>query len=76
MFTDGLVEHRCRDMDTIIDHTARMLVAGNHSPLPDLLQRIAQENMVEVRGDDVVLLAIRLAKTGPLRYPPPGQIIP
>ncbi len=76
MFTDGLVEHRSRDMDTIIDRTARMLVAGNHRPLPDLLQRIAQENMVEVRGDDVVLLAIRLAKTGPLRYPPPGQIIP
>src|SRR5699024_604849 len=69
-------EPRRRVMDTIIDSTARMLVAGTHSPLQDLLQRIAQENMVEVRGDDVVLLAIRLANTGPLRYPPPGQVIP
>lgn len=66
MFTDGLIEHRHGDMDVALAHTASMLGSGRHEPLPELLRSIAATNVGEERGDDVVLLAVRLAETAPL----------
>lgn len=60
MFTDGLVERRTQDMETTVARTARMLAAGIHSPLPELLRWIVEENVAEAREDDVALLAVRL----------------
>ncbi|WP_083903540.1 SpoIIE family protein phosphatase [Nocardiopsis alkaliphila] len=65
MFTDGLVEHRDQDMDTFLAHTEHMLSAGRDRPLTELLRWIIEENVSEVREDDVALLAVRLKDEDP-----------
>jgi len=62
LFTDGLVEKRGQDMDTAIDQTARLLANGVDTPLPTLLREIAEANAADASEDDVVLLAVRLAR--------------
>lgn len=64
MFTDGLVEHRGLEMDVFIARTKRVLAAGSDSPLPELLRRIVEENVVGTGEDDIALLAVRLAGPG------------
>ncbi|WP_285733540.1 SpoIIE family protein phosphatase [Nocardiopsis sp. ATB16-24] len=66
LFTDGLVEHRGHDLDTVTDRVARMLGAGTRRPLPELLGAIADEVAGEAHDDDVVLLAVRLSADAPV----------
>lgn len=66
LFTDGLVEHRGHDLDTVTDRVARMLGAGTRRPLPELLGAIADEVAGEAHDDDVVLLAVRLSDDTPV----------
>lgn len=65
-FTDGLVEHRDHDLDTVTARVARMLGAGVRRPLPALLGAIADEVAGEAHDDDVVLLAVRLSADTPV----------
>ncbi|GHD30097.1 PP2C family protein-serine/threonine phosphatase [Nocardiopsis kunsanensis] len=62
LFTDGLVEKRGQDMEVAVDRTARLLANGVDTPLPTLLQEITEANAADTSEDDVVLLAIRLAR--------------
>lgn len=62
IFTDGLVEKRGQDMDVAIDRTARLLANGVDTPLPTLLREITEANTADASEDDVVLLAVRLAR--------------
>ncbi|PDP87078.1 protein serine phosphatase [Glycomyces fuscus] len=60
LFTDGLVEQRDHDLDTVVARAARLLAAGAREPLPDLLGAITDEVAGDAHDDDVVLLAVRL----------------
>ncbi|MFC1408498.1 PP2C family protein-serine/threonine phosphatase [Streptacidiphilus sp. N1-12] len=60
LYTDGLIERAGHDLDTAIDHTAALLAAGASTPLPALLEEIADQVADEHAGDDTVLLALRI----------------
>jgi serine phosphatase RsbU (regulator of sigma subunit) len=65
LYTDGLVERRVQDVETVIRQTAaRLSDAPGGQPLPDLLGEIL-DSVACTTPDDIALLAVRIAETGP-----------
>ncbi|MHA6757375.1 GAF domain-containing SpoIIE family protein phosphatase [Streptacidiphilus sp. PAMC 29251] len=60
LYTDGLIERAGHDLDAAIDHTAALLAAGARTPLPALLEHLADQVADQRAGDDTVLLALRI----------------
>ncbi|WP_327288354.1 SpoIIE family protein phosphatase [Streptomyces sp. NBC_01198] len=60
LYTDGLIERPGSDLDSAIDHAAALLAAGATAPLPDLLERLADQVACAHADDDTVLLALRI----------------
>jgi GAF domain-containing protein len=60
LYTDGLIERAGNDLDAAIDHTASLLSAGTSTPLPALIERLANEVADDQASDDTVLLALRI----------------
>ncbi len=60
-YTDGLVEHRGRDLDAGLQAVHSILAAaGPEVTLPDLCERLTASVAAEASDDDVCLLAARL----------------
>ncbi|MFC1435684.1 SpoIIE family protein phosphatase [Streptacidiphilus sp. N1-3] len=72
LYTDGLVERRGHDLNLAITRTGDLLAeAGRHTPLPDLLEHLADQVPGHPADDDIVLLALRIPHPGdPVR---PGR---
>ncbi|MEU3497002.1 SpoIIE family protein phosphatase [Kitasatospora cineracea] len=66
LYTDGLVEHRGRDLEQGIDRAAELLArtVADHTPLPQALDLLADTLAGPDHGDDVVLLALRVTDQG------------
>lgn len=68
LYTDGLVEHRGTDLDDTIDEAGRTLTAHPHTPLPALLEVLADRVGGPDPQDDIAMLALRvphLSKAAP-----------
>ncbi|MET7745083.1 SpoIIE family protein phosphatase [Streptomyces sp. NPDC005385] len=65
LYTDGLVEHPRRDLAQLTAHAARLLTdaAGAGTPLPQLLNQLADTLAGPEHNDDIVLLALRITAT-------------
>jgi hypothetical protein len=64
LYTDGLVEHRGKDIDAAIDRAAAILAVPAGLPLPDLLIQLIGE-VAGPADDDVVMLAVRIPPACP-----------
>ncbi|MER5885870.1 SpoIIE family protein phosphatase [Streptomyces sp. NPDC001941] len=66
MYTDGLVEKPARGLEETTAHAARLLgrEADEHTPLPRLLDLLADTLAGREHTDDVVLLALRVVTPG------------
>ncbi len=63
LYTDGLVEHRTRDIDAAIGHAAALLAAApSGQPLPDLLGQLL-DSVAGTAPDDISLLAVRVPRS-------------
>ncbi|HEY2278617.1 MAG TPA: SpoIIE family protein phosphatase [Streptosporangiaceae bacterium] len=61
LYTDGLIEHRGRNLDDAIDRAAAILSAGSaDQPLPDLVRQLTNEIASPRADDDLALLAVRI----------------
>ncbi len=62
LYTDGLVEHRGRDLEQGIDRAAALLAraVADRTPLPQALDLLADTLAGPDHDDDVVLLALRV----------------
>ncbi|MFJ9622906.1 PP2C family protein-serine/threonine phosphatase [Streptomyces sp. NPDC101181] len=62
LYTDGLVEHRGRDSDVLVKEAAGHLTraVAEHTPLPRLLDVLADSLGGRERADDLALLAVRV----------------
>ncbi|MEU6122588.1 GAF domain-containing SpoIIE family protein phosphatase [Streptomyces sp. NPDC047123] len=65
LYTDGLVEHHGHDVDQATGEAARLLAraTAETTPLPQLLDLLADTLAGHEHGDDVVLLAVRVKDT-------------
>ncbi|WP_107451550.1 SpoIIE family protein phosphatase [Actinacidiphila rubida] len=60
LYTDGLVEHRGTDLDHGIDEAGRALAEHTHTPLPALLEVLADHVGGPDPRDDIAMLALRV----------------
>ncbi|MFE9425863.1 SpoIIE family protein phosphatase [Kitasatospora sp. NPDC006697] len=62
LYTDGLVEHRGRDLEQGIDRATALLAraVADRTPLPQVLDLLADTLAGPDHGDDIVLLALRV----------------
>ncbi|MBK3637192.1 SpoIIE family protein phosphatase, partial [Streptomyces sp. MBT97] len=65
LYTDGLVEHPRRNLDKLTAQAARILTdaAADNTPLPRLLNLLADALAGPEHNDDIVLLALRVTDT-------------
>ncbi|MFD4919006.1 PP2C family protein-serine/threonine phosphatase, partial [Streptomyces virginiae] len=59
-YTDGLIERRDHDIDASLAQLVDLLARHGDLPLPELLHRISDSSADPARGDDVVVLALRV----------------
>ncbi|MEU5282324.1 SpoIIE family protein phosphatase [Streptomyces asoensis] len=66
LYTDGLVEHPRRNLDELTAQAAGILAdaAADNTPLPHLLDLLADTLAGPEHNDDIVLLALRVTDTG------------
>ncbi|MFJ7905049.1 GAF domain-containing SpoIIE family protein phosphatase [Streptomyces sp. NPDC096198] len=62
LYTDGLIEHRGKSLDAAIADTCGLLAqaAADTTPLPALLDHLADTLAGPAHEDDIVLLAVRI----------------
>ena len=61
LYTDGLVEQRSRPLDQGMEHLSGLVSAHHSAPLSTMLDRLLRELPDPEHGDDVCVLAARLA---------------
>ncbi|MFB6825635.1 SpoIIE family protein phosphatase [Streptomyces virginiae] len=62
-YTDGLIERRDHDIDASLAQLVDLLALDGDLPLRELLHRISDRSADPDRGDDVVVLALRVPLT-------------
>ncbi|MFE7124872.1 SpoIIE family protein phosphatase [Streptomyces sp. NPDC057617] len=67
LYTDGLVESSCRDIDTGMDRLAQLLAAHHDGDLDDLCDRLTSELLPadQQNPDDAALLVVRAHRLAP-----------
>ncbi|KQS58248.1 hypothetical protein ASG36_09025 [Geodermatophilus sp. Leaf369] len=60
LYTDGLVEHRDRDLDVGTGDLARALAGQQHRPVDELLDDVLTSLTGPARDDDIAVLAVRV----------------
>ncbi|MET9602946.1 SpoIIE family protein phosphatase [Streptomyces sp. NPDC006459] len=61
LYTDGLIERRGHDIDASIARLVDLLARHGDLPPAELLRRISERSADPTPGDDVVVLALRIA---------------
>jgi serine phosphatase RsbU (regulator of sigma subunit) len=61
LYTDGLIEQRSRSLDVGMESLCRAVAANRSTTMSGMLARLSRELPDSPRGDDVCVLAARLA---------------